>query len=207
MSYQWIIDNAESITVVSKAVVARTQSRDGTVRQVARDGAVWQFEVSLASGIPWDTSRRYLEAAEASYNQSANTLVGLYATGQASWLSKYQGNSANYTGFQASWSQGATSITLTTSPSTGVGFYKFRAGDFIQLTSSGKVYKVAADVAYNSNTVTLNRAIIDSSGSGTLQVGPNVLWDVYCTQLPNLSLVGRNQVGFSSSYIFTEKLQ
>jgi hypothetical protein len=207
MSYQWIIDNAESITVVSKAVVARTQSRDGTVRQVARGGAVWQFEVTLASGMPWDTSRKYLEVVETQYNRSINDSIGLYTTGQASWLSKYQGNSANYTGFQASWTQGDDSITLTSSPSTASGSYKFRAGDLIQLGSTGFVYKVYGDVPHNSNTVDLNRPILDATGSGTLQVGPNVRWNVYCTQIPNLNFVGRNQIGFTSSYIFTEKLE
>jgi hypothetical protein len=156
--------------------------------------------------MPWDTSRRYLEYVESAYNKATNASIGISTTGQAAWLSKYQGNSVNYVNFQASWTQGNTSITLTSSPTTTSG-YKFRAGDLIQLGSSGKVYKVAEDVAYNSNTVNLNRAILDTTGSGTLSVGPNVTWDVYCTQLPNLNFVGRNQIGFTSSYIFTEKLQ
>jgi hypothetical protein len=86
--------------------------------------------------------------------------ISLSATGQ-SWLYAYQGNSVNITGFVATITQGSATITLTTSPTTASG-YKFRAGDYIQLGSTGKVYQVAADVAYNSNTVTLNRPVIDA---------------------------------------------
>lgn len=205
MSFQWIINNAETLTMNTQGVVARTQARDGTVRQVNRGGSIWQFEVTLASGMPWDTSRQYLEYVEGVYNKSGNESFYISATGQASWLNKYQGNSANYTAFSASWTLGNLSITLTSSPTTPSG-YKFRAGDIIQLGSTGKAYKVAQDVAYNSNTVYLHRPVIDASGSGSLYVGPNVSWDVYCTQAPVMQLIGRNQVGFSGNYIFTEKL-
>jgi hypothetical protein len=205
MSFQWIIDNSESIAVNTQGVIARTTARDGTVRQVSRGGSVWQFEVTLASGMPWDTSRRYLEYVEAMYNKSQNETFSINNAGHITWLNKYQGNSANYTGFSASWTTGSYSITLTASPGTASG-YKFRAGDLIQLGNSGRVYKVAQDVAYNSNTVYLHRPVIDASSSGTLNVGPNVYWDVYCTQSPRLQFVGRNQIGFAGSYIFTEKV-
>lgn len=205
MSFQWIIDNSESMAIDTKSVVARTTTRDGTVRQVSRGGGTWQFEVTLASGMPWDTSRRYLEYVNGAYNNATNENISINASGHITWLNKYQGNSANYTGFSASWSTGNVSITLTASPGTAVGFYKFRAGDLIQL-GSGRVYKVTQDVAYNSNTVYLHRPIIDASGSGVLNVGPNVTWDVYCTQVPTLQFLGRNQIGFTGSYIFTEKI-
>jgi hypothetical protein len=122
--------------------------------------------------------------------------------GYVSWLNAYRGNSANYTGFAASWTQGASSITLTTSPTTTSGF-KFRAGDIIQL-GTGSVYSVRSDVAFNSNTVNLNRPILDATGSGNLQVAENVTWSVICTEMPSWTIFARDQVSWSSSFVFYE---
>ena len=205
MSFQWAIDNAEQLTINTKAVIGRTQSRDGTVRQTSRGASLWTFDVTMPNGIPWATARQYIEAVEGIYNTGASSTIQISDTGQTSWLNKYQGTAANYTGFVASWTQGNSSITLTTTPTIGTGV-KFRAGDLIQLKSTGRVYKVAADVAYNSNTVTLTRAIIDATSSGSLVIGPNVTWTVYCIQLPTVTLIARDQVGFSSPYTFVEAL-
>lgn len=205
MSFQWAIDNAEQLTINTKAVIGRTQSRNGTVRQISRGASLWTFDVTMPNGIPWATARQYIEAVEGIYNTGASSTIQISDTGQTSWLNKYQGTAANYTGFVATWTQGNSSITLTTTPTIGTGV-KFRAGDLIQLTSSGRVYKVAADVAYNSNTVTLTRPIIDATGSGSLVIGPNVTWTVYCIQLPTVTLIARDQVGFSSPYTFVEAL-
>jgi hypothetical protein len=205
MSFQWAIDNAEQLSINTKAVVGRTQTRDGTVRQVSRGASIWTFDVTMPNGIPWSTNRQYIEAAEAVYNTGASTTIQISDTGQTSWLNKYQGTAANYTGFVAAWAQGDTSITLTTTPTIGTGV-KFRAGDLIQLKSTGRVYKVAADVAYNSNTVTLTRPILDVTSSGSLVIGPNVTWTVYCIQLPTYNFMARDQVGFSSPYTFVEAL-
>jgi hypothetical protein len=205
MSFQWAIDNAEQLTINTKAVIGRTQSRDGTVRQTSRGASLWTFDVTMPNGIPWATARQYIEAVEGIYNTGASSTIQISASGQTSWLNKYQGTAANYTGFVASWTQGNSSITLTTTPTIGTGV-KFRAGDLIQLKSTGRVYKVAADVAYNSNTVTLTRAIIDATSSGSLVIGPNVTWTVYCIQLPTTTLIARDQVGFSSPYTFVEAL-
>ena len=85
--------------------------------------------------------------------------------------------------------------------------YRFRAGDFIQLGSSGKVYTVAADVAFNSSSVTLHRPVIEASASGVaLNVGPNCVWSLVCTQFPEWTILDRDIVGFTGSFVFTENL-
>lgn len=203
MSFQWIIDNAESISMERKKVVASTTSRNGVVRSVGRGAQPWRFEVKLPDGPRWTDIRSYISQAEALDRLTAAN-IQLNASGQASWLSKYQGNSANYTGFVATITQNSSTITLTTSPTTSSG-YKFRAGDFIQLGSSGKVYTVAADVAYNSNTVTLHRPVIEASASGVaLNVADNCVWSVTCTQFPTWTIFARDQVSWSGPFVFSE---
>jgi hypothetical protein len=76
-------------------------------------------------------------------------------------------------------------------------------GDIIQL-GTGSVYSVSADVAFNSNTVNVNRAILDATGSGALSVAENVTWSVVCTELPNWTIFARDQVSWSGNFVFYE---
>lgn len=204
MSFQWIIDNAESISINRKRVVANTTARDGTVRSVSRGGQVWRFDVKLPDGPAWTDYRQRISQAEA-LDRMTTANIQLNDAGH-SWLVQYQGNSVNYTGFVASITQGSNTITLTTSPTTSSGF-KFRAGDFIQLGSSGKVYTVAADVAFNSNTVVLHRPVLEASATGVaLRVAENCVWTVICAQFPEWTLFARDQVSWSGPFVFVENL-
>ena len=203
-AFQYVFDNAESISINKRAVTSQTVSRDQTVRTVSRGGNIWRFEVKLPDGIPWTEARTYIEGIDNADRFTVGT-VQLDNPGYSAWLSKYQGDSVNFTGFAGSWTQGSTTLTLTSSPSTPSGF-KFRQGDFIQLGSSGKVYSVTADVAFNSNTVILNRPVIDATGSGSLLVGPNVTWSVLCTELPTWTIFARDQVSWSGAFVFFENM-
>ena len=200
MSFQTVIDNASEISVERKAVVASTLARDGTYRAVNRGAQVWTFTVRLPDGPRWTDYRQTISKIEQLDRFTAQT-VQFNNTGH-DWLFGYQGNSANITGFSASWTRGSTTITLTASPSTPSGF-KFRAGDIIQL-GSGKVYTVAADVSSASNTVTLHRPVLDATGSGVLQVAENCQFSVKCIEFPSWRLFERNQVGWSGAFVFIE---
>jgi hypothetical protein len=202
-AFQYVFDNAESIGFNRRSVTAQTTTRDGTVRTVSRGGQIWRFDVKLPDGIRWSDARAYIEAIDAADRSTTGT-VSLNNPGYVDWLSGYQGNSVNYTGFQASWTQGATSITLTTSPSTPSGF-KFRAGDIIQL-AGGRVYTVKNDVSYTSNTVNVNRPVLDTTGSGALQVADNVVWSVICTELPTWTIFARDQVAWAGNFVFYEAM-
>lgn len=204
MTFQWIVDNAESISIDQKKVVGSTTTRDGTVRNVSRGGQVWRFEVKLPDGPRWSDYRQNIARAQA-LDRTTTATISLSDTGQ-SWMYGYQGNSVNYTGFVATIVKGATTITLTTSPTTASGF-KFRAGDYIQLGTSGKVYQVAADVAFNSNTVTLNRPVLDNSATGvSLRVAENCSWTVICVDFPSWTIFARDQVSWSGPFVFVENL-
>ena len=203
MSFQWIIDNAESISIERKRVVASTTSRSGVVRAVSRGGQAWKFDVKVPDGLKWTDIRPLISAAE---NLDRVTAANIQIPNSGlEYITKYQGNSANSTGFTASFTKNETTLTLTSSPTTSSG-YKFRAGDFIQLGSSGKVYTVAADVAYNSNTVTLHRPILDATNTVTLLVGNSVTWNVICTQFPTWTIGSYNQVFWNGTFTFSEVL-
>ena len=205
MSFQYIINYAESISIDRKKIVSQTQSRDGTIRSVARGGQIWRFEVKVADGIRWTDLRRIITLAEALDRNTSGTFQ-LNSTGYASWLSKYQGDSVNYTGFYGGHVAGSTQISLSSSPTTSSG-YKFRAGDWIQIGSSGGVYTVVEDVAYNSNSVNLNRPILDATSSGyNIKVGPDCTFNVICTEYPKWTIFSRDQVSWDGPFVFYESL-
>lgn len=64
MSFQWIIDTAETLSINRKKMVAQTQSRDGTVRAVSRGTMARRIEVKLPDGLAWSEFKSVIEAAE-----------------------------------------------------------------------------------------------------------------------------------------------
>jgi len=202
-AFQYIFDTAESISIDRRAVVAQTVTRNNLVRAVSRGGQVWRFDVRLPDGIAWQTLRPYIEAIDYADRYTVGS-VQINNAGYNAWLTAYQGNCANTSAVTASWTAGASTITLTGGQAAS-GF-NFKAGDIIQLGSTGKVYSVVSNVAYNSNTVTVNRPILDATGSGTLRIGPAVTWNVICTELPRWTIFSRDQVSWSGNFSFFEDL-
>lgn len=204
MSFQYVIDSAESIGINRLKVAASTTARDGTVRTTSRGSGAWLFEVKLPDGARWTDWREKISKIEALDKVSLGSFY-FNNTGHQ-WMVQYQGNSVNKTGFVANITNGSSTITLTSSPTTSSG-YKFKAGDIIQLGSSGKCYTVAADVAYNSNSVTLHRPVIDSTATGvSLRVAENCQFFVQCVSFPTWNLFARDQVSWSGPFVFAEYL-
>ena len=65
MSFQWIIDRAETLSINRKKIVATTTARDGNVRAVSRGTPPKRFTVQLPEGISWTELSSFITAAEA----------------------------------------------------------------------------------------------------------------------------------------------
>lgn len=206
-AFQWIFDNAASIGINKSPVVAQTTSRNQTVRATSRGGSIWRFEVEMP-GQPWTTARPYITAIEQLDRHSTGT-VQINTSGYSSWLSKYQGDADTTSGWTATWTTGNTvTATIPGGANLSVGEVALKAGDWIQLGSSGSVYEVAQDVIYATPTatVTLNRPLIDAAGTASLLIGPAVTWTVICTTMPTWSIVDQNIVTFNGTFSFYEAL-
>lgn len=203
-AFQTVIDNAEAISINKRKKVAQTTSRDGTVKSTSLGGQIWEFEVTLPNGPRWSEYRPLIEKMEALDRVTVGT-IQINSAGQ-SWLTGYQGNLSSLSGIGVSFTSGNT-ITIT-SGATGLttGQYRFKAGDLIQLGSSGSVYSVAADVAHNGTTITLNRPVREAAGSYTLIVGQSVTWSVICVQFPKWTVFSRDQVGWDGPFVFAEAI-
>lgn len=203
-AFQTVIDYSQAISINKKKKVAQSTSRDGTVKTTSLGGQIWEFEVSLPNGPKWSDFRGLIEKMEALDRVTVGT-IQINLAGQ-SWLNGYQGNLSNVTAITVTATSGNT-LTITGGTSgLSAGQFKFKAGDFIQLGASGKVYTVAADVAYNSNTITLHRPLRDAAGTYTLLVGQAVTWSVICVKFPNWNIFSRDQVAWDGPFVFAESL-
>lgn len=211
MSFQWIFDNAESISISKRAVVAQTITRGNRVRTSKLGGQTWRFDVKLPDGMPWDQWRSYIERAEALDRYTTDT-IQLNDTGY-SYINAYQG-AANSANIQLTYNSDLAPTTLNLSSISSIAEtdYVFRAGDWLQLGNDGHAYTVIADVvrgnsAVSNVTVSVNRPIIETANASvvyTARVGQDVQFDVICVDFPNWTIFQRNQVSWSGSFVFYE---
>lgn len=89
MSFQWIINNAESLSINRKKIVASTQARNGIVRTVSRGTQPRRIEVKLPDGVAWSDFRSNIIAAEALDRNTSATVSIPY-----SLFPWYYGNTA-----------------------------------------------------------------------------------------------------------------
>lgn len=201
-AYQTVFDNAQSISFNRRKKVSQTQSRDGTVKATSLGGQIWEFSVKLPDGPKWTDYRPLIEAME-NLDRTTVATVKINNSGQ-SWISGYRGDLANTGSVVVSYSSGTT-LTITSGATLASG-YKFKAGDFIQLGSTGSVYTVVSDVPYSSNTVTVHRPVREAAGSYTLVVGQAVSWQVLCVSFPQWTIFARDQISWSGEFIFAEAI-
>jgi hypothetical protein len=213
MSFQWIFDNAEELSINKRPIVAQTVTRDQRVRSVSRGGSVWRFTVKMPTGMKWSDVRGYIENIDNSNmitSQSVNLGKSAY-----NYIVGYRGDAASpgsmtfkYTSTQAGSDR--TKFELGNLPGP-TGTVLFRAGDLIQPTGSNYVYSVVSDVIQGSGStqlVTVHRPILDtpSNTAVALKVGSQVSWNVICINCPTWSLVQYDMVGWNGEFQFYEVL-
>jgi hypothetical protein len=204
MSFQWIIDNAVDVQINKRGIVAQTIARDQTVRAVSRGGAVWRFTVTPSPGMRWsDTGvRAYIEAIDTADRVTPTTIN--FDRAEFNYLFGYLGTQSSQTGWSATATQGNNTVSVSGgSLSSG---YRFKAGDLIQFSGQDSVYSVSSDVAYNATTMTLNRPVLETSGTYGLITGRNVNWKIICTQLPDYKITPLGIIEWSGPFVFIESL-
>ena len=64
MSFQWVIDRAETLSINRKKMIAQTTARDGQIRSVSRGTQPKRITVKVPDGIPWSEIKNLIAAAE-----------------------------------------------------------------------------------------------------------------------------------------------
>lgn len=82
-AFQYVIDNAESISIDSRPITSQTIARDFTVRTVVRANNKKRFTVKLPDGMAYDTAQPFIAAIEAAGRHTPATITisaGTYGT-------------------------------------------------------------------------------------------------------------------------------
>jgi len=87
MSFQWVFDNAESISLNQRKIVGQTITRNQTVRAVSRGNAIARFTVRLPDGMPWDQVATYIQALDQADKFTTET-VALTDAGYSAWINR-----------------------------------------------------------------------------------------------------------------------
>jgi hypothetical protein len=212
-SFQWVFDNAESISVNKRPIVSQTIARDQRVRSISRGGAVWRFTVKMPTGMSWQANRGYIEDIDTANLLNAETIN--LPSESFDWYSGYRGAAAStstmtfkYTAAQAA--SDTTKFELGNMPGA-VGSVLFRAGDLIQPGSSKYVYMVRAITTKGSNPTQLvgvHRPILEtpSDTAVTMKVGNEVSWNVICVECPTWTIIERDIGAWNGDFVFYEVL-
>ena len=206
MSFQYLFDNANAISIDKKPTVAQSITRDNTVRSLARGGATWRFTVTMANGMPYDSWRSELAACEA-LGQTTSATIKLNDSGYTSWFTSYRGTISTITGWTATVGSATTITNIATGQSPSNGDVIFKAGDLVQLGSGGNTYTVVSDVVHPTSTATLHRPITETGSGIGLTVGPQCSFDVVCVKFPSWNIFARNQLEWNGPFVFYEVLR
>jgi len=202
MSFQYVIDNAESISISKRKRVAQTVSRSGVTKSTSIGGQVYEFRVQMPTGPRWSEQRQLVEKVEALDRITEDSIQINKAA--HNYISQYQGDLSDVTNINVTYASGNT-LTINSGATLASGS-RFKAGDYIQLGTTGSVYTVSEDVAFNDNTITVHRPILETAGTYTLVVGQNVTWDVICVDMPTWTIFGYDQISWSGPFVFVESL-
>lgn len=202
ITFQPVIDNAETLSINKLKKVAQTVSRDGVVKSTSLGGQIWEFEVKLPDGPYWTNYRSIIEQLE-SLDKVTPSQINISKT-SLKYIYGYQGSYTNLTNTVQVIATSGNTVTIATQPNLQSG-YKFKSGDLIQLGTNGHVYSIVEDVPYSSNLITLHRPLRDAAGTYALLIGgENVHWNVICTQFPRWTIWQYNQIKWNGPFIFSE---
>jgi hypothetical protein len=85
MSFQWVFDNAESISVNNRSVVGQTITRNLRVRAVSRGPTARRFTVTLPSGPAWSEIASYIKTSE-EMDRFTSEIIKINAVGYRDWI-------------------------------------------------------------------------------------------------------------------------
>jgi len=65
MAWQWVFDNAASVSLNEREVVSQTETRNETIRAVSRGSAIKKFTVVMPAGMQWSVVQTNIAAIDA----------------------------------------------------------------------------------------------------------------------------------------------
>jgi len=215
MTFQTIINSATAISIDKNPIISQTITRDQTVRQTSRGGAVYRFTVSPNPALKW-ADYRYL-VANLEEGKIGTQTISINSAGH-SWISGYAGQlttpQVNALTFQYTTAQqtaNSRQVIVGSLPSIGSSTIMFQPGDLIQSANSVFPYTVSSQVLRGSGStvqVPIHRVCLDTPSATTydLKVGQEVTWRVVMTKMPRWTINGDRLIVWDGDFEFVESL-
>ena len=78
-NFQWVVDNASTLSINRLDTVAQTEARDGTIRATSRGTPKKRITIQLPNGPRWDENVANIEGIEALGRTSTETIEIKYS--------------------------------------------------------------------------------------------------------------------------------
>lgn len=215
MSFQTIIDTASAISIDKNPIVSQTITRDQTVRQTSRGGAVYRFTVTPSPGLSWTAYRATVAAIEegriGTQTISINRAAHSWITGYTGALNSTEVNGLTFQFTTAQQSANPRQVIVGGLPSVGSSTVIFRPGDLIQSGNSVFPYTVTAEVQRGAGAtvlVPIHRVCLDTASATIydLKVGQEVTWRVVMTRMPRWTITPERLISWDGDFEFMESL-
>lgn len=214
MSFQTIIDGATAISIDKNPVISQTVTRDQTVRQTSRGGAIYRFTVTPNPAMKYVDYRWLIADLEegkiGSQNIAINKAGHSWLTGYTGELSPTQVDALTFVYTSGQQALNPRQVGVSNLPSVNANTVIFRAGDLIQ-GNSVFPYTVTNTVLRGTNTyvmVPIHRPCLDTPSATyyDLRVGQQVGWRVVMTKMPSWSVDGDRFIKWNGDFEFYESL-
>ena len=88
MAFQWIFDNAASISVNEREIVGQTETRNETVRAVSRGSAVRKYIVVMPAGMHWSVVNSFINLVDIADRFTVETVT--FNQSRQTWMNSPQ---------------------------------------------------------------------------------------------------------------------
>jgi hypothetical protein len=218
MSLQSIINIADTLQINRRKVIGVQFTRN----EIARVSETptrnpWRMSVNVSAILRYDlpATRAVLEELDR-IDRRIPQEISFGANPNLAWMFAYQGNLTpsertalivqRFGGVGYAYNELVLTGLPTVGPNSLPGAVMFRKGDIIQI--SGQPYPFTVQNTQvlrgsgNTISITTHREnfIDDSVANSTVVVGPNVEFNMFCTNMPTYTFVGKNQVQFDGQF-------
>lgn len=215
MSLQRIIDSATAISIDKNPIISTTITRDQTVRQTSRGGAIYRFSVTPSPGLKWFDYRYMIAELEegriGSQTISINKPAHAWITGYIGDLTPTQVDALTFQYTAGQQALNTRLVAVWNLPAISSDATVFHAGNLIQSANSVFPYTVSERVYRGTDPyvmVPIHRPCLDtpSATQYDLKVGQEVSWRVVMTKMPRWTITADRLIAWDGDFEFMESL-
>lgn len=215
MTFQTIIDTATAISIDKNPIISQSVTRDQSVRQISRGGAVYRFKVSPSPGMLWSNYKDLVALLEegkiGSQTIQINKIGHEWITGYSGELTTSELNGLTFLYTAGQQAVNTRQVGIFGLDAVATDTVVFKAGDLIQSANSVFPYTVTETVTKGAEAYVLapiHRPCLDtpSDTAYDLKAGTEVSWRVVMTKMPQWRITPERLIAWDGDFEFMESL-